>query len=152
MSKQRMRGRSTYAAQIRYRATTPATVRSMVRSRWLLMGIVVLGLACTPQAIPASDVGEARAILTTVLDAWQAGKIAADLREQSPPVYVAEESWENGTPLLSYELLDQGALHGTNVRFAVTLRTKTAKKAARQLKAFYLVTTRPALTVARADR
>tara|TARA_R110002095_G_C4153762_1_gene230021 strand:- start:441 stop:806 length:366 start_codon:yes stop_codon:yes gene_type:complete len=119
---------------------------------WLLIGSVLLGLACTPSRIPTSDVVEARAILKNALDAWQAGQIVADLRELSPPVYMAEESWENGTPLLNYELNDPGVLHGTNVRFEVTLRIKTAKKADRQLKAVYLVTTRPALTIARADR
>lgn len=69
-----------------------------------------------------------------------------------PPVYVVEDLWTPSFQLLEYTIDSDGELYGSNVRLPVTLtgHGKNRETIRRQVK--YLVTTTPALTVAREDR
>jgi len=99
-----------------------------------------------------SDVEAATELLKTSFESWKSGGTVASLREATPPVYVAEELWDDGFVLSDFTIDGNGELYGTNVRLLVTLNGKDKRGSAvsRQLK--YLVTTTPALTIARGDR
>ncbi len=108
---------------------------------------------CGSPSVAPSSVEQATALITESLDKWQAGATLDSLRESKPPVYVADEIWQQGAVLERYELLQPGERFGTNIRFHVQLvyregQSKTSAK--RTVK--YLVTTTPAYTIAREDR
>jgi len=116
----------------------------------LLFFTLVAGCGRTGPAI--SDVAAATELLQASFESWKSGGTVASLRQASPPVYVAEEMWDDGFVLSDFTIDGNGEMYGTNVRFSVTLngKDKRGSTVSRQLK--YLVTTTPALTIARADR
>ena len=118
----------------------------------LFMSIATFTAGCGRPAPAVSNVEAAIELLKTSFESWKSGGTVASLREATPPVYVAEEMWDNGFRLTSFSIDDDGELYGTNVRLLVTLTgtDKGGLAVSRQLK--YLVTTTPALTIARADR
>lgn len=108
---------------------------------------------CGRRVPPVSDVEQATTLIKQTFDDWKAGASLAAQRDKSPPVYVAEELWLNGTKLEEYTLNGPGELFGTNVRFNISLKclgAASTKPTTRQLS--YLVTTIPACTIAREDR
>ncbi len=125
-----------------------------VRLFWLLVCVLAAGSlsGCAARSTPVSDVDQATALITKTFDEWKNGASLESQREKSPPVYVAEELWLNGTKLSGYKLTEPGEVFGTNIRFRVTLNCadKSGAPKSRDLK--YLVTTTPACTIAREDR
>ncbi len=117
----------------------------------LFLGIMIPG--CAPQTLVAvSDVDAATALLEDSFKSWKSGKTVDDLRLSVPPVYVSEELWEQGCRLNDFSIDRQSEQYGTNVRVHVTLKG-TDKKGADFLRTMkYLVTTEPAMTIAREDR
>lgn len=99
-----------------------------------------------------SDVSQAVALVQQSLGHWKAGETLQDLRESDPPVYVADDDWHQGSRLHHFSIVGAGEKHGTNVRVTVDLETSDATGRVREQNVKYLVTTVPALTIAREDR
>jgi hypothetical protein len=97
-------------------------------------------------------VASATRLLESSLSAWKSGRTVAEMRQQIPPTYVADDLWLQGFQLKDYEVHGQGESFGTNVRFQVTLRGSTANGKTSERKVKYLVATQPANSVAREDR
>ena len=109
-------------------------------------------IGCASKSAPVSDVDSATALINATFNEWKAGSSLDDQRKKEPPVYVAEELWLNGTQLSDFKITEPAQLFGTNVRIGVRVTTidQFGSKLNRDLK--YLVTTTPALTIAREDR
>lgn len=52
---------------------------------------------------PAGTPDDALEILATALDAWRDGRAPDELQSGDPAFYVADEDWESGKTLKSYE-------------------------------------------------
>ena len=107
--------------------------------------IVSLLVGCS-SAPPQSDAVTARSVLESCLDAWKAGESAKSLQNQDPPIYIVEDQWNDQTKLLNFKIADSEELSGASVRFDVELNYSRKKETVR-----YVVTTSPALTVARLE-
>ena len=116
----------------------------------LALSMLLTFVGCSRPTAAVSDVQQATSLLTSTLDAWKSGATLAEQRDKTPPVYVVEDLWRNGSTLKSFELKGPGQILGTNVRFQVELSCDSAGSSKPQ-KASYLVTTTPALTVAREE-
>jgi len=103
-------------------------------------------------AAPQSDGEAATALIDRSLRQWKEGRTVADLRGETPPIYVSDESWLKGAKLVDFTIDQDGELFGTNVRFHVTLSTADPKGKESKQTVKYLVTTTPAMTIAREDR
>jgi hypothetical protein len=118
----------------------------------LALGITIL-LGCGGRpTVAVSDPSAARRLLDETLQAWQSGKTVEELRQSNPPVYVAEDLWQQGRRLEDFAIDGAGEVFGTNIRLGVTLRTIDAKGKPANRHLTYLVTTTPANTIAREDR
>lgn len=122
------------------------------RKRWWPAVLLIVAAGCGAPGAAPSDPQLAKQLLEKTLDAWKQGATVAEIRGQKPPVYVAEDIWLAGATLQDYQLVGDGELFGTNIRFHVKLKYAANRSAARQLDVKYLVTTTPALTIAREDR
>lgn len=115
-----------------------------------LLGVALVG--CGPRTVPASDVEQATALITQTLNEWKTGATVDAQRVKSPPIYVAEDLWQNGAELRDYKLTGPGQVFGTNVRFQVTLQCTDSAGTTKDRNVKYLVTTTPQQTIAREDR
>ena len=107
---------------------------------------------CQRSSVPASDADEALRLLNQTLEDWKAGKSVDDLRMSMPPVYVSDEMWQPSFKLTEFTILGPGETYGTNVRLRANLRGVGEKRKPVDTVVRYLVTTTPALTIAREDR
>ena len=102
--------------------------------------------------VPPSDVAAAETLVRESFQAWQAGSPVRELADARPPVYVADDWWHAGFELDDFQIEGNGELVGTNVRVTVTLNGTHPKLGKRRITQPFLVTTTPALTIAREDR
>lgn len=120
----------------------------------LVVSLSVAG--CHRSSVADSDPDQAYRLLSETLGAWKAGMSVVEMREGSPPVYVAEELWRPGFQLVNFSIAQPGERYGPNVLFRVTLegsgvlRDTEDRDLIRQVQ--YVVTTTPARTIARYDR
>ena len=118
---------------------------------WLaLVGLTMFG--CRGESVAESDIDQATQLITTSLEAWKAGETVASLRDRKPPVYVSDEQWEQGVKLEDFKITAPGEQFGTNIRFQVEMVLGGGRNAGKKSLVKYLVTTTPALTIAREDR
>lgn len=96
----------------------------------------------------AGNEEEARTALTTALDAWKAGRSAADMRNETPEVVVGDSDWKQGRKLVAYEV-GNGTFDGKNLRVPVTLTVAQPPRGNRKLVVNYIVGTRPVVTIFR---
>lgn len=111
-----------------------------------------LGSGCHDPGVADSDPDATRAILSSALDAWASGESIAELRRKQPPTYVADDLWDNGHALISYDLDPESKMVGPNVCFDVNLKTKSPNGQLQSTQLKYLVTAQPAQTIARLDQ
>lgn len=113
----------------------------------LLAAIVVVGAGgCQPRKYEAKpDV--AKALLERVLDDWKKGVTVEALRQEKPPIYVADERWMGGATLTSYTIRD-GQPFGASMRYVVAIEGPPPLGAR---EVVYLVSTEPAFSVALGD-
>jgi hypothetical protein len=91
---------------------------------------------------------EARTALTKALDAWKAGRSAADMRNEDPEVIVGDSDWKQGRKLVAYEI-GSGMFDGKNLRVPVTLTVAQPPRGNRKFVVNYIVGTRPVITIFR---
>lgn len=124
--------------------------RRFVAGLFLVFCLPILGCGGGVSA-PVSDVSTAEALVRETLDAWKAGKSAADLKGQSPAVYFAEDLIVKGVALQGYSLDSAGEVYGTNIRFDVSLKCSDQREGEKTHKVRYLVCTTPACCISREE-
>ncbi len=102
-------------------------------------------------AVKASDANAATQVITDTFKQWQAGSTIDDLRDARPPVYVADDYWFRGYQLNAFSVEKPAETHGTNIRLRMKLRLVDTKGKESTHSINYLVTTTPAVTIARED-
>lgn len=102
-------------------------------------------------AVEASDANAASAIITSTFQQWKSGRTVDDLRNAQPPVYVADDFWFRGYQLADFSVEKPAETYGTNVRLRIKLRLIDLKGKESTQSINYLVTTTPAVTIARED-
>jgi len=131
----------------------PPFARRCVSPWFFVLALAVAAPGCgRGVAAPQSDTEAATALLDRSLRQWKEGRTVADLRGESPPIYVSEELWLKGSQLVDFTIDQDGELFGTNVRFHVTVSVADPKGKESKQAVKYLVTTTPAMTIAREDR
>lgn len=117
----------------------------------ILATMMLTWIGCGRVAVPMSDPHAAKQLLSSALEAWKTGKSVADMRQSTPPVYVAEELWNDGFQLTDFVIEGDGEMYGPSVRLHVTLVGSGTGSSVVEKRLQYLVTTTPAFTIARAD-
>jgi hypothetical protein len=105
-------------------------MNSMKRFRYLVliaaMPLVSLLTGCgSSQARYTPTSGEARSSLEAALTAWRDGKPYGPV-EAKPPVHVADQDWQGGQMIESYQIGDEEDGGDGTKQFAVTLKMKKA--------------------------
>jgi hypothetical protein len=114
--------------------------------------MLLLAAGCGGPSLQApADSGQARQALCTTLDAWKRGKSVESLRGASPAVQVNDPDWPAGYRLTNYQVADQEARHGIDLRYRVALTLKDPKGRIVRRNTTYTVGTNPVLTVVRND-
>lgn len=129
--------------------------RLIERWHWsVLAGLAMpLFVGCGRTSLPgASDASVARASLQTMLEAWQRGDPAEQLRNSTPAIVAIDDDWRSGLRLTRYELKDQGVQHGVNIQSSVMLSLEDASGKKLEREAVYIIGTNPKITIARSDR
>ena len=119
---------------------------------WLFLVTVSLAtLGCNSRTRTAGPVNEsvAREALSTVLEAWKAGVAAQELQSRSPKIVVQDMSWQGGTKLKQYEILDGAKRIDANLHCPVRLHVRTPDGKELQQEVVYIVGTDPVITVFR---
>lgn len=114
-----------------------------------LMGLsiaAVFGCSRIPSKAGPVSPEKARAALKTTLDAWQAGKTAESLAQESPAIIAQDLDWLQGKKLKSYKVL-RDTEQDANLRVEVEIQLDGSDS---PRKAVYIVGTDPKLTVFRA--
>ncbi len=122
----------------------------------LVFVITIVSLLPAPgcfrtSAVEVSDANIASEVITNAFQQWQAGRTVEDMRNAQPPVYIAEDFWTRGYRLADFSVEKPGEPHGTNIRFGMKIRVIDLKGKETSRLLNYLVTTTPALTIARED-
>lgn len=117
----------------------------------LILLMAMLPIGCGLKEVPVSDVSQAEVLMREVLVEWKSGNHVEALREQSPPIFVSDESWNGEQQLEEFELLGDGRRVGTNVQFRVRMKCVGAHGRKSERIVEYIVTTQPARTIARVD-
>lgn len=118
----------------------------------IAMTLMVQSSGCQRTAVvQASDANAATQVITDAFQKWQTGSTVDDLRNAQPPVYVADDSWFRGYQLKDFSVEKPAETHGTNIRLRMKLRLVDLKGTESTQSINYLVTTTPAVTIARED-
>jgi hypothetical protein len=134
--------------------------KSIERRRFGVIGVVVILVipilittGCfRASRVEASDAGAASTLITSTFQQWKSGRTIDDLRNADPPVYVADDFWLRGYQLTDFSVENPAEVHGTNVRLGIKLRLVDLKGKEITHSVNYLVTTTPAMTIAREDK
>jgi hypothetical protein len=121
--------------------------RAMAAPALVVLSLVALPFGCGGQQ-PA-DPDQARATLTTVLDAWRDGRTMDDVTNGSPAITVSDPSWKSGFKLARYQIGESTKAAGFDLKIPVELWLEDPKGKAVQEKVKYTVSVQPARTVLR---
>lgn len=94
----------------------------------LLVACLVAGaVGCSRGHVPPADTSndQAATALRGVLDAWRSGQTPDSLRTQKPSVLAADEDWQSGCELHSYQLFDLPVHGGVAARVGALLELST---------------------------
>ncbi|MBL8865302.1 MAG: hypothetical protein JNK93_07035 [Planctomycetia bacterium] len=117
----------------------------------LLVPCLALALAGCSSSDPlsmATTAEKSRPALDAALGGWKAGKTEAELKGQSPPVYLIDADFKRGAKLVDYKVEGDGKPHGTGFRYDVSLTIDGGKGAK---KVAYRVVTEPNTAISRED-
>lgn len=124
----------------------------MNKPNHLYLCIALFAAGCGgPSLQTPADSGQARQALCTTLDAWKRGDSVESLRGASPAVQVNDPDWPAGYRLTDYQVADQEARHGTDLRYHVALTLKDPNGRIVRKNTTYIVGTNPVPTVVRND-
>lgn len=112
----------------------------------VLMAALPMGCGGARQAEP----DQARATLTSALDAWRDGRTVDEVNNGSPAMTVADPSWKAGFKLSRYEVADSNASQGLDLKIPVELWLQDPKGKEVREKVKYTVSVQPSRTVLRA--
>lgn len=87
--------------------------------------------------------------MTTVLDAWKAGKKPEDLAKQNPKVVVQDMDWIQGAKLSDYKVTENSVPKDANLISEVELKLVGTDGKEKKKTVKYIVGTSPVLTVFR---
>ncbi len=121
------------------------------RRGFALVALTLMLAGCSPTKAPMSDAAKAKELLQKMLGEWQSGTKLGEIRKLSPPVYVTEDLWRNGAKLDEFSLADDSEVLGSNIRIQVKLKCSSTNGKVDEKSVRYLVTTQPALTIAREE-
>ena len=126
-------------------------ISDLNRRGFASIALAMLLVGCSPTTAPMSDAAKAKELLQKMLGEWQSGTKLGEIKKLSPPVYITEDLWRNGAILDEFSLADDSEVLGSNIRIQVKLKcsSKNGKVVERSVR--YLVTTQPALTIAREE-
>jgi hypothetical protein len=118
----------------------------------IAMTLILQSSGCqrTP-VLKVSDADAATQVITDTFQQWQSGRTVDDLRNAQPPVYVADDLWVRGYQLKDFSVEQPAETHGTNIRLRMKLWLVDLKGKESTHSINYLVTTTPAVTIARED-
>ncbi len=109
---------------------------------------LALSAGCSQPKPLVSDPNEAKTILNQMLSAWVQGESPDAQTSRTPPIYVADEKWLAGTKLTKFTIQGDGEIYGPSIRFPVTLEFEEGSG---PREVFYLVSTKPSISVALGD-
>ena len=120
----------------------------MKRATFLLyLGLSgIWGCNTTPST---GDPDSAKAALETTLAAWKQGGSVAELVDKNPSIQASDYRWAAGFVLADFRVGEATSSVGFDRRFPVDLTLKNPQGKAIREKAFFHVTTHPAITVIR---
>ena len=127
------------------RLTRHAAIVCVLVLAWLVAGCG--GNRAMPNA---TDKDKAAVGLKTMLDKWKAGATMDSLEKETPAIHAADEDWEAGHKLVSYEVLPVTASGGLNARIPAVLEIESPTGVQRK-NVEYLVETSPRLSIIRQD-
>jgi hypothetical protein len=116
-------------------------------------GFAALLLAALPMGCGGqrpADPDQARATLSTALDAWHDGRTIDEVTDGSPPITVADPAWKAGFKLSRYQVGETNRSAGFDLKIPVELWLEDPKGKAVQEKVKYTVSVEPSRTVIRA--
>ena len=117
-----------------------------------LVSLLTVGGCGKDYTPPAStDAAQGREALKTALDAWKSGATPQSLRAANPAVHVADEDWEGGFRLESYQIGERGQATGTSYQCPVSLTLRDPQGGPVTRQVTYAVATDPAVSVVRMD-
>lgn len=120
----------------------------MKRATFLLC-LGLLGIGGCNSAPSTGESDSAKSALETTLSAWKQGETVTALVDKSPSIQASDYRWAAGFALVDFRVGEAASSAGFDRRFAVDLTLKNPKGKAIREKAFFQVTTHPAITVIR---
>lgn len=127
---------------------------SRLKTSLCLFSAIVLAFAagCGTTEIPNSGTAaDASKMVTTVLEAWVAGKTPDDLKTGTPVINVSDVDWQEGRTLKAFKLSDSPLDNGNYWRVPAVLTLSVPGRGDVQQLAAYNVTLKPSVIVGRAD-
>lgn len=113
--------------------------------RFSVLCVMLMGLwGCGDAAkVYPVDADGARAALEDAMQAWVDGRKPADLQ---PQMYVTDQDWVAGKKLVSFKILDEEVIEGSNVNLRVQ-RKLSPEDPTIDPTVKYIITTSPAITI-----
>lgn len=110
-----------------------------------LLCLIQAGCGYSARDLPL-DESKAREACTTFLKAWQEGKKVEELK---PGIIGRDYAWDEGSRLVSFEILPEEASDGTNLRISARLTLQDGNGRESSSDVVYVVGTSPVVTVFR---
>ena len=124
------------------------------RIKWLAGLLVVVVSGCGGQSTMglATTPEEAKATITTALEAWKNGTRQNVMAQAKPPMYFQDDIFARGTSLSDYSIEGDGKVVGAGISFVVNLSLKgDGSKENKSRKVAYRVVTRPNRAITREE-
>lgn len=116
-----------------------------------LAAALAAGCSGGPTPLPMATTPEkAGAAIREAFDAWKAGKTPADLKAESPAVYLADDDFQKGRKLVDYTIEGEPVPSGTGMRFVVSFTVSDGGKTTARKHA-YRVVTDPNISISKED-
>lgn len=110
-----------------------------------LLCLMQTGCGYSSRNLPL-DESKAREACTTFLQAWQEGKKVEELK---PGIIGRDYAWDEGSRLVSFEILPEEGSDGTNLRISARLKLQDGSGKESTSDVIYVVGTSPVVTVFR---
>jgi hypothetical protein len=123
------------------------------RARGILPVLLLpLLIGCAQSGPPPANSSVARESLQVMLDSWQRGDAAEQLKDRAPPIVAVDDDWRAGLRLTKYQVNSADSPHGVALRSTVVLSLVDSDGKAVEKRAIYTIGTGPTITIVRSDR